>query len=719
MVAQLSPCRCRKNCRFFCLFQALSCEKFLQFSRQTHSAVVCFCPSGSKSLTEEHQELGKPPMMDRLLLALLFLLQGVDGSSHHTEDFRFCGERNQTKKSYITYQMRPENNIITIENSAEMLKISAPFEPNPVNYHLPDKLGNYRLCLYWYQSDRIFNLTYGKNNYTLSTKAHPSFNFSNPSAPQNRNGVPVLSKVSYAYGRGLRNTSLSSAAVYSFSIHGTALFPPTRSRPTLCSFFPKRELLRLESDLRQAMVEGECKTFGTSTVRATVLKIGPSKASQDLPLMSELEVSAEVHGFAVNLPRILFAQAKGRGRNAESRVLLMDINSQALFQDQNGSRVLGEKVIGITVGNTSVSGLQQDVVLKFFHDQLPRNVTPQCVFWDMDSSHGHGSWKSDGCATEMGKNQTVCRCNHLTYFAVLMMSSPEIDYIHKEYLTIITYIGCIISAVASLFTIFLFCCSRRKHRDGTVNIYIHMNLLGAIFLLDVSFLITEHLALIGSEAACKAGGMFLHLSLLGCLTWMGIEGYNLYRLVVEVFNTYVEHFMLKLCLVGWGLPIFIVSVIFLANQANYGLFHIEVFESLEKSTSATICWITAPLIHNIVNLGFFSLVFLFNTAMLGAMVREILRQRNRGHELKHALVLLGLSLVLGIPWALAFFSFSSGSFRLIIIYLFTIINTLQGFLIFLWYWTMVLQVRKLKSYPSLNNSDSTRLPVSTSRTNAD
>ncbi|KAH1181377.1 hypothetical protein KIL84_005103 [Mauremys mutica] len=609
--------------------------------------------------------------------------------------------------------MRPENNIITIENSAEMLKISAPFPPCLENYPLLDNLGNYGFCLYWYQSDGIFNLTYGRNSYTLSTEAHPSFDFSNPTAPQNRSGVPVLSNVSYAYGRGLRNTSLSSAAVYSFSIRDISKvheikeelrnlenYMKNPNKPTgrmTSANAPYKKLLRLESNLGQVVFEGESETFGTSTV------------------------GREVHGFAVNLPRILFAQAKGRRGNAERRVLLMDINSQALFQDQNGSRVLGEKVIGITVGNTSVSGLPQDVVLKFFHDQLPRNVTPRCVFWDVNSSHAHGSWKSDGCETEMGNNQTVCHCNHLTYFAVLMMSSPEIDYIHREYLTIITYIGCVISAVASLFTIFFFYCSRRKHRDGTVNIYIHMNLLGAIFLLDVSFLLTEHLASIGSEAACKAGGMFLHLSLLGCLTWMGIEGYNLYRLVVEVFKTYVEHFMLKLCLVGWGLPIFIVSVIFLANQTNYGLFHIEVFESLEKSTNATICWITVPLIHNIVNLGFFSLVFLFNAAMLGAMVREILRQRNRGHELKHALVLLGLSLVLGIPWALAFFSFSSGSFRLVIIYLFTIINTLQGFLIFLWYWTMVLQVRKSKSksYPSLNNSDSTRLQVSTSRTNAD
>ncbi|CAM2100877.1 unnamed protein product [Caretta caretta] len=671
--------------------------------------------------------------MDRLLLALLLLLQGVNGSSRHAEDFRFCGERRQTKKSRIIYQMRPEN-IITIENSAETLQIAAPF-PNLVNYTLPDNLGNYRFCLYWYQRDRIFNLTYGRNNYTLSAEANPSFDFSNPSAPQNKSEVPVLSNVSYAYGKGLRNTSLSSAAVYYFSIRdiskvhaieeqlrNLANFMKNPNKPTgrqTNARAPYERLLHLESDLEQVVFEGESETFGTSMVRATVLKIGPSKASQDLPFVSELEVGREVHGFAVNLPRILFAQAKGRKKNTGSRVLLMDINSQALFQDQNGSRVLGEKVIGITVGNTPVSGLPQDVVLKFFHDQLPRNVTPRCVFWDVDSSHGHGSWKSDGCETETGNNQTVCRCNHLTYFAVLMMSSPGIDYIHKKYLTIITYIGCIISAVASLFTIILFCCSRRKHRDGTINVYIHMNLLGAIFLLDVSFLITEHLASIGSEAACKAGGMFLHLSLLCCLTWMGIEGYNLYRLVVEVFNTYVEHFILKLCAVGWGLPIFIVGVIFLADQTNYGPFHIEVFESLEKSTNATICWITAPLIHNIVNLGIFNLVFLFNLVMLGAMVWEIRRQRKRGHKLKHTLVLLGLSLVLGIPWALAFFSFSSGSFQLVVIYLFTIINTLQGFLIFLWYWTMVLQVRKLKSYPSPNSSDSTMLPFSTSRNSAD
>lgn len=64
--------------------------------------------------------------------------------------------------------------------------------------------------------------------------------------------------------------------------------------------------------------------------------------------------------------------------------------------------------------------------------------------------------------------------------------------------------------------------------------------------------------------------------------------------------------------------------------------------------------------------------------MLGAMVREILRQNKKGHKLKHVLALFGLSILLGIPWALIFFSFTSGVFCLVSLYIFTIINSLQG-----------------------------------------
>lgn len=77
-------------------------------------------------------------------------------------------------------------------------------------------------------------------------------------------------------------------------------------------------------------------------------------------------------------------------------------------------------------------------------------------------------------------------------------------------------------------------------------------------------------------------------------------------------------------------------------------------------------------------MGLLSLVLLFNSIMLAAMVREICKLRERERHWKYAVMLLGLSCVLGIPWALIFFSFISGTVKLVALYLFTILNSLQG-----------------------------------------
>lgn len=90
------------------------------------------------------------------------------------------------------------------------------------------------------------------------------------------------------------------------------------------------------------------------------------------------------------------------------------------------------------------------------------------------------------------------------------------------------------------------------------------------------------------------------------------------------------------------------------------------------------CWIQDSLVSHITNMGLFSLVFLFNTAMLVTMVVQILRLRPHTQKWPHVLTLLGLSLVLGLPWALVFFSFASGTFQLVVLYLFSIITSFQG-----------------------------------------
>uniref|UniRef100_A0ABI7VZZ7 Adhesion G-protein coupled receptor G1 n=1 Tax=Felis catus TaxID=9685 RepID=A0ABI7VZZ7_FELCA len=686
-----------------------------------------------------------------LLLGLLFLVQGARGRSPR-EDFRFCGQRNQTEKSSLHYRQTSDLHI-SIKNSEEALTIYAPFAGAlPTSRFFPDPRGLYHFCLYWNRHAGKFHLRYGKNDFLLSDQASRllCFRHQKESLAQ---GPPLLA-TSVSSWWSPQNTSLPSAAGFTFSFHDP---PPKASHNAsvdICELKRDLELLSqllkhpgktsrrpsstpasqqlqsLESKLTSVKFTGDTLSFEEDLVNATVWKLQPTASLQDLHIHSRLEeAQSEIREYSVLLPRVLFQKTKGRRGEAEKRLLLVDFSSQALFQDKNSSQVLGEKVLGIVVQNTKVANLSEPVTLTFQHQPQPKNVTLQCVFWVEDLTlRSPGSWSDAGCETIRRETQTSCLCNHLTYFAVLMVASVEVDAIHKHYLTLLSYVGCVISALACVLTIAAYLCSRctrglslwllgtrRKTRDYTIKV--HMNLLLAVFLLDVSFLLSEPVALAGSEAGCRASAIFLHFSLLACLSWMGLEGYNLYRLVVEVFGTYVPGYLLKLSIVGWGFPVFLVTLVALVDKNNYGSIILAVHRTPESVIYPSMCWIRDSLVSHVTNLGLFSLVFLFNTAMLGTMVVQILRLRPHAQKWPHVLTLLGLSLVLGLPWALIFFSFASGTFQLVVLYFFSIITSFQGFLIFLWYWSMRLQARSGPS-PLKSSSDSARLPISSGSTSS-
>ena len=46
-----------------------------------------------------------------------------------------------------------------------------------------------------------------------------------------------------------------------------------------------------------------------------------------------------------------------------------------------------------------------------------------CVFWKESANESYwGAWSPEGCNTEQpSPSQVLCRCDHLTYFAVLMV----------------------------------------------------------------------------------------------------------------------------------------------------------------------------------------------------------------------------------------------------------------------------------------------------------
>ncbi|XP_006863684.1 PREDICTED: G-protein coupled receptor 56 [Chrysochloris asiatica] len=681
---------------------------------------------------------GKMAAWGLLQMVVLLLVQGARGGLR--EDFRFCGQRNQTQTSSLHYEQSSELHI-AIENTEGALTVRAPFPAAPgASQVLPDRRGLYHFCLYWSHHAGRLHLRYGKHDFLLSDQASGllCFRHQNESTVQG----PHLLATSVSSWWSPRNTSLPSNTGFTFSFHkppqnashnasvdmcelkrdlqmlSQFLKHPRKSARKPMSVQARQQLQSLESKLTSLRFTGHTMSFEEDRVNATVWKLQPTADLQDLHLHSKQEEEQnEVKEYSVLLPRTLFQRAKGRKWKGDKRLLLVDFSSQALFQDKNSSQVLGEKVLGIVVPNTIVANLSDPVVLTFQHQPQPKNVTLQCVFWVEDPTlSSPGSWSDAGCETLRRETQTSCFCNHLTYFAVLMVSSVEVDAVHKHYLTLLSYVGCVISALACVLTITAYLCSRRKPRDYTIKV--HMNLLLAIFLLNVSFLLSEPVALTESKVGCQASAILLHFSLLACLTWMGLEGYNLYRLVVEVFGTYVPGYMLKLSLVGWGFPIFLVTLVALVDVNNYGLIILAVHRTPERVIYPSMCWIRDSLVSCITNLGLFGLIFLFNTVMLGTMVVQILRLRPHAQKWPHVLTLLGLSLVLGLPWALVFFSFASGTFQIVVLYLFSIITSFQGFLIFLWYWSMRLQARGGGSSSLKSSSDSARLPISSGSTSS-
>lgn len=56
----------------------------------------------------------------------------------------------------------------------------------------------------------------------------------------------------------------------------------------------------------------------------------------------------------------------------------------------------------------------------------------RCVFWDFQLAGGYGGWSSEGCELASGPDDesddpiVECRCNHLTNFAILVVSDRNL-----------------------------------------------------------------------------------------------------------------------------------------------------------------------------------------------------------------------------------------------------------------------------------------------------
>ncbi|XP_067303915.1 adhesion G-protein coupled receptor G2-like [Pseudorasbora parva] len=309
-----------------------------------------------------------------------------------------------------------------------------------------------------------------------------------------------------------------------------------------------------------------------------------------------------------------------------------------------------------------------------------------CQYYDEE---GNDTWKTDGCNTTQPRDDVVqCSCNHMTAFAVLLVEVNNIDKRQWEILSVISYVGCSLSAIFSAFSVLTFIFNRKARAE--VSSSIHVSLSAALFLLNISFMLSEWAATLQKNKVCVFIAVMMHYSLLSCFTWMAVEALHLYLLLIRVFNIYIRHYMIKLSLIGWGVPAVVVGSLLLFHityptRPFYGTK--DVTFSNSKATNAA-CWITEPVVLYGVNLSYFTVVFLFNLMVLLTVSRQIFKlkqvdlKKQKKIPVKDAGTVLGLMCLLGITWGLVFLG--SGYINYPILYLFCIFNTLQGASIFLW-----------------------------------
>ncbi|KAL1271466.1 hypothetical protein QQF64_030482 [Cirrhinus molitorella] len=389
------------------------------------------------------------------------------------------------------------------------------------------------------------------------------------------------------------------------------------------------------------------------------------------------------------------------------KVVCTYYKNKKLFQGASNSTILDD-IVGLSVENEIIKNLPEPVRIKFHHSALPANYTRRCVSWDTRRDNEE-KWRYDGCDTvKIDNTETECHCNHLTYFAILVQVEHKTTVRHLKALTFITAVGCAVSLVSCL-VLFYWLCKRRRGKKNQTSL-VHRGLVVAIFLLCLLFILTGALANIGKEVVCKITGSLLHYALLSTLCWMAMEVFHTFLLIRKVFDTTLPTWIFYL--VGFGLPVLLVSILLLTEH----IYEVDIYgerkivPSDDVGNPYRMCWMLenkeSLLAHYIINVGLLAVVVSSGAVMLFLVVREI---RNRPDWKKVHVAFLsiwGLTCLFGTTWGLGFLDF--GPMSEAILFLFCIINSLQGFFLMLRYYALERMKKKDRSFSDGSSSGSSK-----------
>uniref|UniRef100_A0A671ESN7 Adhesion G protein-coupled receptor L3 n=1 Tax=Rhinolophus ferrumequinum TaxID=59479 RepID=A0A671ESN7_RHIFE len=439
----------------------------------------------------------------------------------------------------------------------------------------------------------------------------------------------------------------------------------------------------------------------TDNIQLEVARLSTEGNLEDLKFPETMS-----HGSTIQLSANTLKQ---NGRNGEIRVAFVLYNNLGPYlSTENASMKLGTEAMStnhsVIVNSPVITAainkefsnkvyLADPVVFTVKHiKQSEENFNPNCSFWSYSKRTMTGYWSTQGCRLlTTNKTHTTCSCNHLTNFAVLMahVEVKHSDAVHDLLLDVITWVGILLSLVCLLICIFTFCFFRGLQSDRNT---IHKNLCISLFVAELLFLIGINRT--DQPIACAVFAALLHFFFLAAFTWMFLEGVQLYIMLVEVFES--EHSRRKyFYLVGYGMPALIVAVSAAVDYRSYG--------------TDKVCWLrldtyfiwsfigpaTLIIMLNVIFLGIALYKMFHHTAILkpeSGCLDNINYEDNRPFIKSWVIGAIALLCLLGLTWAFGLMYINEST--VIMAYLFTIFNSLQGMFIFIFHCVLQKKVRK-------------------------
>ncbi|XP_048590314.1 adhesion G-protein coupled receptor D1 [Nematostella vectensis] len=357
-------------------------------------------------------------------------------------------------------------------------------------------------------------------------------------------------------------------------------------------------------------------------------------------------------------------------------------NMESLVTSRNFTSRASSKIIVASMKPVAKQ-LTRNITLNFVTNKRPASATSAtrlCVFWDF-SIKPNGDWSSGGCSlvSVATSSDVTCSCNHLTHFAVLMRTRDQkVSQDHDDTLQIITYIGLSMSILGCLLTSiahYVLTDVSSEQSQIRINLSLTLALAHACFLLGTFAR--------SYWAACVLVAALLQFFYLCFMCWMLAEGIQLYLQIVKVFNTNIK--LKRAYVFAWGAPLLIVITSLCISETAKG--------GLRSYVTQDFCWMS---FENDLVWAFIVpvlLIILCNVSVLVRVVLEMIKVNKKQNgtdksprmaSVRHSVkAFVLLAPLLGVTWLTGLLGIMGGGVTSL--YIFTILNSFQGFFIFLFH----------------------------------